>query len=144
MAIRNPQVPAKLATKVPTSLRVRLQYSRVRLRVLAFSLASTREWRVRLRILASSFASTREFVCEYSRVRLRVLASTRARFASSTLASFDLRVGSAPLACTCARAQMTLACDIACDASHSHSLVKLRLSGTVLCLSNNIGCCDCL
>ena len=83
--------------------------------------------RVRLRVLASTFASTREFVCEYSRVRLRV----RARFVFSTLASFDSRVGSAPLACTCARAQMTLACDIASDASRSHSHVKLRLSGTV-------------
>ena len=62
---------------------------------------------------------------------MRVLTSTHARFASSTLASFDSRVGSAPLACTCTCLQMILACGIASDASCSHSHVKLRPRGTV-------------
>ena len=84
-----------------------------------------------LQVLACSFASTRKFICEYSRVRLRVLTSTRAWFNSITLASFDSRVGSALLACTCVSAQMILACDVASDASRSHTQVKLRLSGTV-------------
>ena len=51
-------------------------YPREWLRVLASSIASTREyWRDRLRVLASTIASTRVYDCEYSRVRLRVLAS---------------------------------------------------------------------
>ena len=85
-----------------------------------------------LQVLVCLFASTRELVCEYSRVRLRVLTSTRALFTSSTLASFDSRVGSAPLVWTCERAQMILACIVASDASRSHTHAKLRLSGTVV------------
>ena len=76
--------------------------------------------RVRLRVIASSYASTPEFICEYSRM-----------VRSSTFASFDPRVGSAPLAYTCARAQMVLACDVASDASRSHTHDKLCLSSTI-------------
>ena len=65
-------------------------------------------------------ASTREFVCECSRV-----------FSSLTLASFDSRVGNASLACARTRSCLVPACDISSDASHSHSFVKLRVSGTV-------------
>ena len=41
------------------------------------------------------------------------------------------RVGNASLVCTRTRSRSVLACDIACDASRSHSFVKLRLGGTV-------------
>ena len=63
--------------------------------------------------------STCVFICEYSRA-----------FSSLTLASFDSRVGKASLACARSHSR-TLACNIASDTSHSHSFVKLRLSGTV-------------
>ena len=68
-----------------------------------------------------SIASTREFDCEYSRV-----------FSSLALASFHSRVGKASLACARSHSRLALACDIASNASHSHSFVNLRLSGTVL------------
>ena len=42
------------------------------------------------------------------------------------------RVGNASLACTRTRSRSVLACDIACDASRSHSFVKLHLGGTVV------------
>ena len=84
---------------------------------------------------------------------MRVLASARASIRELTLASFDSRVGkaslacgqgithsrvgNASLACTRTRSRSVLACDIACDASRSHSFVKLRLGSTV---TLNINC----
>ena len=41
------------------------------------------------------------------------------------------RVGNASLACTRTRSRSVLACDIACDASRSHSFFKLHLGDTV-------------
>ena len=65
------------------------EYPRVRLRVL-YS---------RVRLLASSIASTREFNCEYSRVHARVFTSWRSRVLTRVWARHHSRVGKASLAC---------------------------------------------
>ena len=46
--------------------------------------------------------------------------------------TFDSRVGNASLVCTRTHDCLILRCDIASDASHSHSLINLHLSGAVL------------
>ena len=80
LLIRTRDTPTKIATHVSDH-----EYSQARLRVLAISIASTRQFdceysRVQLRVLASTIASTRVFVYKYSRV-----------FSSLGLASFDSR-----------------------------------------------------
>ena len=73
--------------------------------------------RVRLLVLTSSIASTRAFVCEYSQA-----------FSSFKARKFRLTCGQSIAR---SHSRLTLACDIASETSHSHSIVKLRLSGTV-------------
>ena len=72
----------------------------------------------------SLFASSRVFLCESSQVAMRVLSS-------STLASFDLQVGNASLACGHTCESLILVCGFASDASYSHLFVNLRLSSAI-------------